>query len=49
MRAITIPGFGGADVLRLRAETLPLERAAEAHRRAETGATTGGLVLAVAP
>nr|WP_236055619.1 zinc-binding dehydrogenase [Streptomyces sabulosicollis] len=35
--------------LRVRVETLPLEQAVEAHRRIESGTTTGKLVLAVAP
>jgi NADPH2:quinone reductase len=34
--------------LRVRVETLPLEQAAEAHRRIESGRTTGKLVLDVA-
>jgi NADPH:quinone reductase len=34
--------------LRVRIETLPLEQAAEAHRRIESGSTTGKLVLQVA-
>ncbi|WP_030175825.1 quinone oxidoreductase family protein [Streptomyces sp. NRRL S-813] len=37
-----------AGELRVQVETLPLERAAEAHRRIESGTTTGKLVLAVA-
>ncbi|PYC75309.1 NADPH:quinone reductase [Micromonospora arborensis] len=34
--------------LRVRVETLPLDRAADAHRRIESGTTTGKLVLQVA-
>ncbi|MDL4813975.1 quinone oxidoreductase family protein [Actinomadura opuntiae] len=43
-RAVTAAASGD---LRVRVESLPLERAAEAHRRIESGATTGKLVLAV--
>ncbi|POM23747.1 Quinone oxidoreductase 1 [Actinomadura rubteroloni] len=43
-RAVTAAGGGG---LRLVPETLPLDAAAEAHRRIESGSTTGKLVLAV--
>ncbi|HEY3502101.1 MAG TPA: zinc-binding dehydrogenase [Actinocatenispora sp.] len=35
--------------LRLQVETLPIAQAVEAHRRIESGTTTGKLVLAVAP
>ncbi|MFE6158613.1 zinc-binding dehydrogenase [Streptomyces sp. NPDC056486] len=33
--------------MRVRVEALPLERAAEAHRRIESGSTIGKLVLTV--
>lgn len=39
---------GAAGELRVQVETLPLDQAAEAHRRIESGTTTGKLVLAVA-
>ncbi|MFC7565986.1 zinc-binding alcohol dehydrogenase family protein [Actinomadura namibiensis] len=45
-RAVAAAGSGD---LRLQVETLPLAEAAEAHRRIESGATTGKLVLAVDP
>lgn len=43
-RAVAAAASGG---LRVQVEELPLERAAEAHERIESGATTGKLVLAV--
>ncbi|MCK2215652.1 zinc-binding dehydrogenase [Actinomadura sp. ATCC 31491] len=43
-RAVAAAGRGD---LRVRTETLRLEQAAQAHRRIESGATTGKLVLAV--
>ncbi|MCN9243719.1 zinc-binding dehydrogenase [Streptomyces sp. RY43-2] len=43
-RAVTAAASGD---LRVQVETLPLEQAAEAHRRIESGATTGKLVLQV--
>jgi NADPH2:quinone reductase len=45
-RAVTAAARGD---LRVRVETLPLEQASEAHRRIESGSTTGKLVLQVAP
>jgi NADPH2:quinone reductase len=44
-RAVRAAGEG---VLRVQVETVPLDQAVQAHRRIETGATTGKLVLEVA-
>ncbi|MGR6914540.1 quinone oxidoreductase family protein [[Actinomadura] parvosata] len=43
-----VAGAASGD-LRVRVESLPLEQAAQAHRRIESGRTTGKLVLQVAP